>query len=645
MAMMRAYREACTTEGERKVFDFLKDNFSDEYIVWSNVFLIDDGKRGIKEAEVDFIVHHSDLGIIMFEVKDWRATQVKSIARDDIYIGTNRARYPNPYFLMRNKSYTLRSRMEGYKQLKTKEGRIKAPINFALVFPYITRQEWENTLTLLDVIDPASCGMPSRKILFSENLHSGSLNQSNDHYHNIMKKTRSVGFTFPSSLESQDLDLLDELFGKPEGKQALYKGLSETKQILADKKLVILDEQQKEKADQFLEMVNTAPGHLIIKGIAGGGKTVVLLRLFSLVARDPFAKIAYIGRQRELVASFKDNLVDLGIDPDSPYYTVETFHEFFYRYFSMENHPDMGRSGNGYPNDEELKDFISRHLHEIEEEYDFMFIDEGHNLPDEWVKMLVLKTRGKKDGNLVYVEDFEQNIYGIKRDFDNAFLTNRQEELIVNYRNTIEIQKVALMLTDKDRNIAIVDDKKHIRRGHIPEVIYGDDREKIAHNVATRVETWIKKDKVPVRDIAIIYASSEGGKDALVSNIVRAFKAKNMQLLSHYVDDKERSILDKFPENEGTILPSRKDGRRVENPELSANFITAFSSQGMSYRCVAVLMDNFDMEKKWNKKLSKNLKYIALTRATHELVLVFGSCDTNCSKAIALTDQIKNRGS
>jgi len=223
----------------------------------------------------------------------------------------------------------------------------------------------------------------------------------------------------------------------------------------------------------------------------------------------------------------------------------------------------------------------------------------------------------------------------------NALLGDRHEELAINYRNTLQIQNFALNLTDKDRKVAVVKEKKYTRQGSVPDVIYSDSMSKTAWDLATKVEKWLEEDKVLPEEIAIIYPSSEGGEDSLVYNVIRAFKMKNIKLLSHYADSER--IASKFPLNEKTILPSRKDGLKVDIPGLSANFITAFSSQGMSYRCVAVLMDNFDMEKRWNKEQTKNLQYIALTRATHELALVFGSCDTSCSKALVLAEQIENQ--
>jgi hypothetical protein len=642
MANMRSYITRCTNEGEKKVFTFFEENLPDDCIAWSNINLIARGEGGVEEAEVDFLVHHPEIGLMMFEVKDWRADQINRVSRDSIYVGKNNKRYRNPYDYTKRKSHTLKTRMEGYKDFRKEDGRIKTPINVAIIFPYITRKEWEDTLTLLDEVDTYSCGLPPEKILFKEDIEDKAVSGKKSlEILGKIKDLRASSLTFESTLADEDLGLLDDLLGKPEGKESLYKEMTAKHAILADKKLIALNDKQKEKASQFLEMVKTSPGHLVIRGVAGGGKTIVLLHLFSLVARDPDARIAYIGRQRELVESFKENLRGQGMDPENSYYSVKTFHEFFLKYFPVDKYPDMGRSKNGYPDEEELKNFIVHHLDKIDEEYDFMFIDEGHNLPDEWIKMLVLKTKGTQNGNLVYVEDFDQNIYGIKRNFDNAFLGNRQEELNINYRNTVEIQSFALKFTDKDRKIDVVADKKFMRPGPMPEVLYSDSRSKTAYNLATKVEKWIREDKVPPEEIAIIYASSEGDDDSLVKSVITACRMKHIKLLSHYATGDR--IDTKFPGHNNTILPSRKDGRRVENFDLSANFITAFSCQGMSYRCVAVLVENFEMEERWDKAQSRNLLYIALTRATHELGLVFGKCDTACSKALLLVDQL-NKG-
>jgi hypothetical protein len=76
----------------------------------------------------------------------------------------------------------------------------------------------------------------------------------------------------------------------------------------------------------------------------------------------------------------------------------------------------------------------------------------------------------------------------------------------------------------------------------------------------------------------------------------------------------------------------------------AVNLITAMSSQGISYKCVIVVLDNFESITWFKKQEIINMLYTSVTRPTHELLLVSLEENEFSKKAADVIDLMKKDG-
>jgi len=76
-----AARSGAATRGERKVFETLRDNLPEDYLVYYNI--------SVKGRYPDFIIVGPDLGVVALEVKDWRLDSIAAVTRDGVVLREN----------------------------------------------------------------------------------------------------------------------------------------------------------------------------------------------------------------------------------------------------------------------------------------------------------------------------------------------------------------------------------------------------------------------------------------------------------------------------------------------------------------------------------------------------------------------------
>jgi DNA helicase IV len=74
------------------------------------------------------------------------------------------------------------------------------------------------------------------------------------------------------------------------------------------------------------------------------------------------------------------------------------------------------------------------------------------------------------------------------------------------------------------------------------------------------------------------------------------------------------------------------------------NLITAMSSQGISYKCVIVVLDSFESITWFKKQEIINMLYTSVTRPTHELLIVSLEKNEHSKKAADVIDSMKKDG-
>jgi hypothetical protein len=301
---------------------------------------------------------------------------------------------------------------------------------------------------------------------------------------------------------------------------------------------------------------------------------------------------------------------------------------------------------NNFPTGDSINEFIENNIDRIPQYFDFAFIDEGHNLPDEWIKFIVKSVKGREHGKVIYTEDQDQNIYGITRDFGKACIdTAVTKALKINYRNTYEIYRFAVDFCDKPELVksvnADIEGFAKIRKGRVPEIfsaaggggsneganlwrrlflntgIYRNIKAKeIAEKVFDRFKDWQNEGFRP-GEVALIYPMLGRGKGdcLLLFSILDIFIRNNFLFRHSYAHGK---IMTKFPDKYRPSVVAFDSGESSR----AVNLITAMSSQGISYKCVILVLDGFESITWFGGQEIINMLYTGVTRPTHELLLV-----------------------
>jgi hypothetical protein len=154
------------TEGERRFYRFLESvaKPDHEFTTW---YLPD-----IEGREPDFILFGSEVGLLIFEVKDWALEQIVEASPHTftLKVGERHESRKNPLQQAREYLESLMDRIREDGRLVSRDaqhyGKPKIPIGVGVVFPNISRHEYRRH-NLDAVIDPG-------RVFFWDHLHAGS---------------------------------------------------------------------------------------------------------------------------------------------------------------------------------------------------------------------------------------------------------------------------------------------------------------------------------------------------------------------------------------------------------------------------------------------------------------------------------------
>lgn len=158
MALMYDELRGEENPGEKGLYHKLKNNLSDEFLIWHNK------KLHSQTKEIDFIIFHPTHGIWFLEVKDWNISQIKSIDSDRCIIkrGLRSESKPNPLEQARKAAIATKEAFRQYApNLFHKDGKhkgnLKFPYYYGAALYNITASEIENS--------PFKTHLPLKKIL------------------------------------------------------------------------------------------------------------------------------------------------------------------------------------------------------------------------------------------------------------------------------------------------------------------------------------------------------------------------------------------------------------------------------------------------------------------------------------------------
>ena len=604
--------DARCNAGERRVLQQLRRCLEDDYIVWHDLPI------GPRARQPDFVILSPRQGLLMLEVKDWRRSTMVHATRDSVELATagGRVTTANPLRQARDYALELVDVMRGDPLLTHAggpfAGKLIFPWGFGVVFSHLMAAEVRGSSDFEALFPP-------HQVLLRDDLAEtvdsatfqrrlwGLFTVSYPHTLTLPQRDRIRWHLFPELRLPQQQALEFETPSAPPEK-------AETLAPLPDL-LQVMDLQQEQIARTLGE------GHRVIHGVAGSGKTMILIcRAQQLAAAArPEAPVLVLCFNRALADRIAAHLRSRGVEEQRV--VVRTYHAWcndVVRSYQLAVPAD--------PRDERyfeaLADVVQRALETgfvPAGQYTALLVDEAHDFEDAWLRMAVRLVNPATNSLLVLYDD-AQSIYQVKRrKFSFASVgieaRGRTSILKMNYRNTAEVLAVAMEIAQSllspaeaarpplaqplgpanggDDVVPLVRPESAGRRGPLPALIEARDAAEEAHLVAERVTAALSAGRAP-DEIAVL---------ARAKFLMRPIEAA---LARHGVPVQSMNA---------------KAFRHFDWTQPAVRLLTLHSAKGLEFPLVFVAgLQALPMREEPSEEAAR-LLYVAMTRATHELVL------------------------
>ncbi|MBP1747585.1 MAG: Superfamily and helicase-like [Deltaproteobacteria bacterium] len=587
--------EQFNTPGEEIFYDFLKAYAKPDsrYIVWYT--------PEINDNEPDFILFSPDVGLIIFEVKDWAIDQIQEADAEHFSIknGNRVEKRVNPYRQAKRYLNALMDKIKGDKRLVSTgpehSGKPKVPLNRGVVFPNIYRGDFEERLGKIIEAD---------KIFFEGDLST---------YSPICEDTSGGEFTkaitrmftpmFPVSLTHSDIEHLKQLIFPSVRIRLPFRGPSKDYQKHVDH-IAMLDHQQEVLARQF------DAGHRIISGPSGSGKTLVLIhKAVFLKNYNPAIKsILFVCFNITLAHYIKRLLAERHVPMGGGGVEVYHFFELCAKITGETIHHEKEES--------DYYDMVVQltleKIREIGLKYDAILIDEGQDFNEDMYKVM-LELLNPATNSLTIAIDPSQIIYRNKG--TGILKLGKVKNLTRVYRNTTEIREfVESFLMDggkakEPENHSGMLFSNSLLESHGPKPAMKKVKSlfEIVDHVSKKIQSLIVDEGFSFSEIAVLYVSKtlkiNGQEMNLVEELTKALDIKG--IMSEWASE---------------------DYRAKKSYDITTNSVTIstiYSAKGLDYACVLIIGLDFLAEEKMPPDQITNLTYVGLTRARYNLVIPY----------------------
>ena len=590
MAVLIPSIGSCTFDsgGERRLAERLEAKLEDDYLCWYNVAI------GPSALHPDFVVFHPRRGLLILEVKDWRARTIHAADRATFTIETERGplAVENPLEQARHYAHAATDVLQRDPQLVfssgSQAGKLMFPWSYGVVFPNLTRKQFDDG-SLGEVIPP------HRVICQDEMLEAVDAEAFQQRLWEMFP------LRFKGVLSLPQIDRLRwHLF--PEVRIQPSQG-----DLFADDEppldqMRVMDLVQEQLARSLGE------GHRVIHGVAGSGKTLILgyrAERLALAATKPILILCY---NESLARRINVTMRAKGLQEK-----VHTHH------FHQWCRAQLVAYNVGLPKATDDRaaffvDMVDCVIRAVERgqipaaQYDAILIDEGHDFRPEWFK-LVAQMVDPKTNSLLVLYDDAQSIYGDeegstrrkKFSFKSVGIqaAGRTTILKINYRNTDAILRFArdiaqsiLKPTEADEDgVPLLAPQSAGRAGGEPQIINLPTQKAEAEFIVQRLKD-AHRAGTPWRDMAVIYREYE----------------------------RDAKLIRKMLPAHGVPLVYFKDATYA-NTEDKVTLITMHSCKGLEFPLVVIpAADRIKGAGELAPQEAK-LLYVAMTRATKELVL------------------------
>ena len=587
------------SQGEKRLFRLLAANLPNSFTVWYEPV--------IQGRYPDFTILSGTFGLLLIEVKGWYPKYIRQATNHEVELervtgqgSTYTETVANPIRQVRDYTYDLVDLLKNeplLRQLRgSHKGKLLFPFGFGILFSNITRHSLEE-LGLSPLFTPV------RAICRNE-LQQW---ESGGDQRKMIRRLKEL-FTVDFSFQPLTTDQLNLIHGSIHKEVVIRVGPATRQSFSANvtpppgaKTLEVLDAEQERIAKSI------GDGHRIFFGVAGSGKTILLLARAKLIAeQDADKNVLLLCYNRSLAAYLRSRLTE-----GEAFSNIElrTFHSWASATTGLRKRPD-----------ERFEDFEERLVTGLlqflasasdDEKYDAVLVDEAHDFHPEWFRCCVAALRDAAAGDLVIAVDGSQSLYGRPRSFTwksvQVNAVGRSRKLAVNYRNTREILNFAWEVAQAPLADYLATET-HVRVHPLeakrsgPPVVYrachGTEEEQ---RVIEQVVLDFTRNGISETDICVLYPRESGSR---IASLFRRIKQSSNACW--ITDETDRSARDTFMTRPGVRLSTVHSAKGLEFP------VVVFSA-----------LDQLPDQRDRNLQRDSNLLYVGLTRATSCLVITW----------------------
>ena len=585
---------ACATRmtpGERRLASRLEDKLEDDYLCWYDVSI------GQRTQHPDFIVFHPSRGLLVLEVKDWRLDTILNIDKQHATIaaGDDGKRVLNPLEQARQYMFAITSKLERDALLVWPNGSLKGkpffPYGHGVVLTNITRKQFDST-DIGDVVPP-------HLVICQDEMTE---NADPEVFQQRLWNMFPVKFKMKLSLPQIDR-IRWHIF--PEVRIPAQQDLTDAdgqQTVEIPDILRVMDLQQEQLARSLGE------GHRVVHGVAGSGKTLILGYRAEHLAKACQRPILVLCYNKTLATKLASVVEAKGLQDKV---NVATFHAWCVRQLDAYH---AGKPVNNGDVNAFFEACVERVIHAVDQklvpaaQYDAVLIDEGHDFKPEWFKLIVQMIHPDSNSLLVLYDDAQSIYSGPKKtrfSFSSVGIQakGRTTILKLNYRNTKEILAVARAFADdllapadaEEDQAPTVLPMSAGRNGPKPLLVKLPTLQKEAEFLADRLSE-ANRSGMPWNDMAVIYRRYGIGQ-ALVDALTR------------------KGIPFQWPQGKRNAYSPTHD---------SVKLITMHSSKGLEFPFVCIPGVGAPGKDDEDVQDEARLLYVAMTRATSELVMTHG---------------------
>jgi superfamily I DNA and RNA helicase len=605
------------SEGEKTLYNILRDKLPDDFYVWY--------EPKVKGYYPDFIILGPGLGLLIIEVKGWYAGNIVSGNNDFFEIeyqnGDGSKRIESQQSpLSQGKAYfgKVLDQLKQYSILTESDGNFKGKLFFPLGYGAVMSNinvELARKTNIYPLLEKP-------QVAYREELRQWKDMSQQQLVARLKQMFVKVWFPFANLTNDQISTIKGALYPQivHKIKPASYSSVPAGIKLQPDSYvLTTLDYAQECLARKVLD------GHCQFNGVAGSGKTLILLsRAKYLADQEPSQRILVLCYNITLAAYLRSLLRE---DEKNPQYQERILIMHFNAWARL----ILRRLPNPHDVVGDYDEFLGERLKEalanvpLQQKWDSILVDEAHTFSPNWFECCVAALKDSDSGDLMIVSDGSQKLYnrskftwksvGVK--VAGGGSNSRSKWLTTNYRNTQEILSAAWSILPSiststgqdysDVTFPVVEPSLALRNGSRPVLHLEQSRCKETQATIQLLHHLVKRG-YQSNDIAIVYHHKGDNDEPLFDDLVQ--QLDNSDLGAYWVTQ------------------NNAEKYRYSNQIPGVRIITALSSLGLEFKVVIILwVQQFAVAQSSDSEIvarERRQLYVAMTRAQEELY-VFGS--------------------